>query len=73
MARKRAPEWDFICLRCGCPCDEFGTRHEGGGQGMKACGYPPNPILRSAWEAEAAEIVAAIRSHKPYEGKPLLS
>jgi hypothetical protein len=52
MARKRSPQYDFICIRCGCPCDEAGTRHFGGGQGMRACGKPPNPMLRSEYEAD---------------------
>jgi len=62
MARKRQPHWDYICMLCGCPCDEFGTKHEGGGQNMKACGKPPRPILRTEWEAMIAADVAAMRA-----------
>jgi hypothetical protein len=61
MARKRSPEHDYICQRCGCACDEQGTRHLGGGQGMRACRFPPNPILRSEHEREAAELVRSLR------------
>lgn len=60
MARKRSPEYDYICQRCGCACDEAGTRHLGGGQNMRACRRDPDPILRSEFEAEAAAIVASI-------------
>lgn len=65
MARKRAPEHDYICQRCGCPCDQFGTRHLGGGQNMKACKKPPNPILRSVYEAEAKAVVQGILQREP--------
>jgi hypothetical protein len=61
MARKRSPEHDFICQRCGCACDEAGTRHLGGGQGMRACKKPPMPKLRSEVEAEARAIVSELR------------
>lgn len=62
MARKRAPERDWICLRCGCPCEEDGSRHLGGGRGMRACSRAPRPVLRSALEAEAAAVVASLRA-----------
>ena len=61
MARKRAPEHDYICMRCGCPCEADGSKHVGGGQGMKACGKPPVPILRGQLEAEARAVAAYIR------------
>jgi hypothetical protein len=48
MARKRSPHWDYICMRCGCPCDD--NRHLGGGYNMRACGQAPHPILRSEYE-----------------------
>jgi hypothetical protein len=60
MARKRGPEQDYICQRCGCACDRYGTKHEGGGQGMKACDKAPDPILRSAYEAEAKAVVESV-------------
>lgn len=60
MARKRSPDHDWICRRCGCPCDMDGTRHVGGGQGMKACRWDPDPVLRSVFEAEIAADMAAI-------------
>jgi hypothetical protein len=56
MSRKRSPENDYICQRCGCPCDPTGTRHLGGGQNMRACGLPPKPILRSEMEAWASGV-----------------
>jgi len=61
MARKRAPEHDYICLRCGCPCDIGGTKHMGGGRGMKACRSAPVSILRSMYEAEVREAVRGTR------------
>lgn len=64
MARKRSPEHDYICIRCGCPCDAAGTRHLGGGQGMRACKKPPHPMLRSQFEAEAAAVMAGLRATK---------
>lgn len=64
MARKRAPEHDYICQRCGCACEADGSRHLGGGQGMRACKFPPDPILRSEAEAEAGAIVAALRARR---------
>lgn len=64
MARKRAPEHDYICIKCECPCDPAGERHVGGGQNMRAC-RSPKPMLRSEWEAritaDAEAAVAAIR------------
>lgn len=62
MGRKRSPENDYICQRCGCPCDHDGSRHLGGGKGMRACRKQPNPILRAVHEAEAAAIVADLRA-----------
>jgi len=62
MARKRSPEHDFICRRCGCPCDAAGRKHIGGGQGMKACGSRPDVILRSDYEAQIAADMQYIRS-----------
>jgi hypothetical protein len=56
MARKRPPEFDYICERCGCPCDF--RRHLGGGQGMRACKGPVRPVLRSVYEAEIAQAVS---------------
>jgi hypothetical protein len=61
MARKRSPEHDYICQRCGCPCDAGGTKHLGGGQGMRACRFAPDPILRSEHEREAAAVVRGLR------------
>lgn len=61
MARKRAPEHDYICRRCGCPCDEGGTKHLGGGQGMRACKRPPDPVLRSEYDADIALVAEAFR------------
>jgi hypothetical protein len=64
MARKRSPENDWICQRCGCACDAQGERHLGGGQGMRACRFPPDPVLRRDAEAEAAALVAALRKRQ---------
>lgn len=62
MARKRPPEYDYICRRCLCACNIAGTRHEGGGSAnFRACGKPPIPVLRSAYQREIAEDVACIR------------
>jgi hypothetical protein len=62
MARKRSPENDYLCIRCGCPCDAAGTKHLGGGQGMKACGKKPHARLRSEWDAEMEADADAIRA-----------
>jgi formylmethanofuran dehydrogenase subunit B len=66
MARKRSPEQDYICQRCGCACDRYGTRHEGGGQGMKACNKTPNPILRSVHEAEVKAVAESVLNRFPW-------
>lgn len=68
MARKRAPEHDYICIRCGCPCDPGGTKHIGGGQGMRACKQKPHAMLRSEWEAEVEAVVAGLRAHRRGRG-----
>jgi len=62
MSRNRAPEHDYICRRCGCACEEDGTRHLGGGPGMKACRWAPDPVLRAAYEAEIAADIAGLRA-----------
>ena len=70
MGRKRAPEHDYICIRCGAAVDGpwEGAKHVSGGavRGQKACGKPPVVRLRSDWEAEldrdAKAAVAAIRN-----------
>lgn len=61
MARKRSPEHDWICRVCECPCDPpvVDAKHVGGGQGMRACGRPPRPVLRSVFEADQREFVRA--------------
>lgn len=67
MSRKRAPEHDWICRRCLCPCMPPGhpeQRHIGGGQGMKACKLGADPILRSEHDAEVSAVVGAIRSRR---------
>lgn len=62
MARKRPPEYDYICLRCGCPCEADGSRHWGGGTiNHRACGWPPRPILRSVFEAEMQAIAECFK------------
>ena len=71
MSRKRPPEHDYICLRCGCACNPSGDRHLGGGPGMRACGLPPRPVLRSDWEAEVATWALGFKrqtSTRPEEG-----
>jgi hypothetical protein len=50
MGRKRAPQHDWICIRCGCPCEADGSRHLGGGQGMRSCKKSPRPMLRAEFE-----------------------
>lgn len=60
MARKRTPDHDYICRRCGCPCGPQPGKHLGGGQGMKACRGPSDPVLRSVYEAEIAEDIAML-------------
>lgn len=61
MARKRAPEHDWICQRCECPCEPPvpDAKHVGGGQGMRACKREPTPILRRDFEANMQESVQA--------------
>lgn len=55
---------DFVCRRCGCACDAAGIRHRGGGPGMRACGKPPHPVLRSELAHEASSIAAAARARR---------
>lgn len=64
MARKRSAEFDWVCVRCGCPSDPPGERavHLGGGQGMRACGPVAVPVLRSEFDAEMAAVVASALS-----------
>lgn len=68
MARKRSPEYDYICTRCGCPAEGDGSRHLGGGRGMRACkkqaGQPLPVQLRREFEAEAAAVVAQLRGRR---------
>lgn len=61
MSRKRSAEDDYICRRCLCSCNPRTLKHEGGGQGMKACDKPPLPVLRMDYETEVAEEMAALR------------
>lgn len=61
MARKRSADHDWICMRCGCPCNPSPGPHIGGGQNMKACAGPSDPILRSVYEAEISAVVAGLR------------
>lgn len=66
MTRRRPPENDFICRRCGCACDAPGTRHLGGGsRDMRACGQPPEPVLRSELKAQTRAEVAAVFDRMP--------
>lgn len=71
MGRKRAPEHDWICLRCLCPCGPVPGKHVGGGQNRRACKGPSRPILRRDYEAsmaaEAKAVVAAVRERR---GRP---
>ncbi len=64
MGRKRSPEYDYICIRCGCAASPPGpgAKHVGGGQNMRACRKPPMIRLRSEWEAELAEDLKAFRA-----------
>jgi hypothetical protein len=66
MGRKRQPHNDWICMRCGCPCDQAGTKHLGGGQGMRSCKKSPVPVLRSVLEAESALIVQSLALNRKY-------
>lgn len=63
MARKRNPEHDYICIRCGCPSTMPGpdAKHIGGGRGMRACRKPPHVMLRRDYEAMIAADLASIR------------
>lgn len=75
MARKRAPEHDWICARCECPCDGAGSGHLGGGQNRRACKKTPMPVLRSKHEAmlaqSAADAAAALAfRRKVYDARP---
>lgn len=63
MTRRRPPQYDYICQRCGCACDAGGTRHLGGGsRGMCACGKPPDVVLRSDFDRDVGEVVDMLRS-----------
>jgi hypothetical protein len=63
MARKRSPEYDYICKRCLCACnDARPPRHiSGGSADFTACKKEPMPILRRDWEAGIKANVAAMR------------
>jgi hypothetical protein len=65
MGRKREPDHDWVCRRCGCPCVMPGTtrtgKHVGGGQGMRACNQA-EPVLRRDLEHEAQQVVAGLRN-----------
>lgn len=62
MTRRRSPEYDYICRRCGCACDSIGHRHLGGGNAtMRACRRGPDPVLRREFEREICDDVAALR------------
>lgn len=72
MARKRAPENDYICIRCGGAVDGpwAGAKHVSGGavRGQRACGKDPVVRLRSEWEAqqeaEAQSIAVMLRERR---------
>lgn len=70
MARRRTAEHDWICRRCLCICDPAGTRHEGGGPGMKACGLPPLPVLRSEHSSEIAAEVRGLLARRALSDRP---
>lgn len=62
MGRKRAPEDDYICMRCQCACDQAGTKHVGGGDANHtSCGKTPNPVLRADWDAMMSADLVAVR------------
>lgn len=66
MSRRRPPEHDYICRRCGCACNAAGTRHLGGGsRDMRACDRAPEPLLRSDFEAQIRADVAAVIDRMP--------
>lgn len=54
-------EWQWVCRRCGCACSPDGSRHTGGGPGMRACRQQPDPIRRVEMKAEARAAIAAVR------------
>lgn len=66
MGRKRSPEYDYVCRRCGVACDLPGTRHYRGGRSPRACKGTPDPTLRREYDTwmdtMARDAVAAIRS-----------
>lgn len=69
MGRKRAPEHDWICAVCECPCNPTPGGHIGGGQNRRACKGPSRPVLRADHEAmlaqasrEAVEAIAWARA-----------
>lgn len=68
VARKRSAEFDWLCARCGCPCEAPGERcvHLGGGQGMKACGPIAVPVLRSEFEAQMSTLTESALSEFPW-------
>jgi len=62
MTRRRAPERDYICRRCGCACHPYPGKHLGGGsRGMKACRGPSVPVLRAEFHAGVTAVVAELR------------
>lgn len=54
MGRKRSAEHDWICMRCLCPCNAVPGKHVGGGQNLRACKGPSQPILRRDYDAMIA-------------------
>jgi hypothetical protein len=62
MARKRAPEDDYICMRCQCACTPSGDKHiSGGDSAHTSCGKPPSPVLRADWDAMMKADLVAVR------------
>lgn len=66
MSRKRQPQYDYICRTCGCICNASGTKHTGGGPGMKSCGRTPVPILRSEFQESVRADLAGLRERPRY-------
>jgi hypothetical protein len=73
LARKRSAEFDWVCVRCGCPCDPPGERvvHLGGGHGMRACGPHAQPVLRSVFEEEMGAVAESALNGLPWRKRKL--
>ena len=69
MTRKRSPEYDYVCRRCGVACEH--DRHYRNGWTKGGLCKHPTPMLRRDYEAwmdqMAKDAVAAIQARRRWE------